>query len=144
MSSYHAPAIHPETGKTEMARFLDDYFGKHRYGVQFSDGKIFPERVVQFPDEHRLFFEDTIKKSGNADYRAITRKDMANAVDDRKSTPFLANNFLKAMRGLFSWAAKNDHTSVDPTVGVEGVKAKSDGFPAWTVEDVAKFCARST
>jgi integrase len=89
-----------------------------------------------------LFFEDTIKKSGNADFRAITRKDMANAVDDRKNTPFLANNFLKAMRGLFSWAAKNDHVAVDPTVGVEGVRAKSDGFPAWTVEDVAKFCAK--
>lgn len=89
-----------------------------------------------------LFFEDTIAKSENADYRAITRRDMQNAVDDRKATPFLANNFLKAMRGLFSWAAKNDHIAVDITVGVEGVRAKSDGFPAWTIEDVAKFCGK--
>jgi integrase len=88
-----------------------------------------------------LFFEDAITKAGNPDYRAITRKHMANAIDDRKATPFLANNFLKAMRGLFGWAVKNDNIPIDPTVGVEGVRAKSDGFPAWTVEDVTKFCS---
>lgn len=87
-----------------------------------------------------LFFKSATDKSGNADYRAITRKDIAKAIDKRKDTPFLANNFLKAMRGLFQWALVNDHVSVDPTVGVERVKAKSDGFPAWDVEDVAKFC----
>lgn len=53
MSTYQAPAIHPDTGEIEMALFLDDHFGKHRYGVQFSDGRIFPERVVQFPPDDR-------------------------------------------------------------------------------------------
>ena len=37
MSSYLGTAIHPETGKPTPAWFLDDYFGPHRYGVQFKD-----------------------------------------------------------------------------------------------------------
>lgn len=89
-----------------------------------------------------LFFQQIIEKSGNADYRAITRADMTKAVDKRKDTPFLANNFLKAMRGLFAWAVKNEHLEVDPTAGVQGIATKTDGFPAWDVADVALFCGK--
>ena len=42
MSNYHADARHPETGETELAMWLDDYYGRHRYGVKFKDGKVFP------------------------------------------------------------------------------------------------------
>ena len=42
MSNYHAPTKHPITGAIEMADWLDDHDGKHRYGVRFpSDGKIY-------------------------------------------------------------------------------------------------------
>lgn len=46
MSNYIAEAIHPVTGKVEKATFLDDYFGRHQYGVQFDDGTVYrPEQV---------------------------------------------------------------------------------------------------
>lgn len=35
MSSYYSMAINPRTGKNEEAMFLDDYFGRHSYGVVF-------------------------------------------------------------------------------------------------------------
>jgi hypothetical protein len=42
VSNYHAPTKHPITGAIEMADWLDDHDGKHRYGVRFpSDGKIY-------------------------------------------------------------------------------------------------------
>ena len=42
MSNYSAPTRHPVTGVIEMADWLDDHDGKHRYGVRFpSDGKIY-------------------------------------------------------------------------------------------------------
>lgn len=43
MSNFDAPAIHPVTGETYMCHYLGDYFGKHKYGVQFPDGEIYPE-----------------------------------------------------------------------------------------------------
>lgn len=49
MSSYYAAAIHPVTGKIEEAFWIDDYFGPHRYGVRFSDGRVFPEHEVKLP-----------------------------------------------------------------------------------------------
>ncbi len=39
MSNYKGKAINPKTKKIEDAIFLDDYFGGHKYGVQFMDGK---------------------------------------------------------------------------------------------------------
>ena len=42
MSNYSALTRHPVTGAIEMADWLDDHDGKHRYGVRFpSDGKIY-------------------------------------------------------------------------------------------------------
>lgn len=49
MSNYQAPAYHPETGALQEAMFMDDYFGKHRYGVQFADGRVFPAEDVKVP-----------------------------------------------------------------------------------------------
>lgn len=49
MSNYVNWAVHPETGKTEQAEYLDDHFGKHLYGVRFSDGRVFPSGSVVWP-----------------------------------------------------------------------------------------------
>jgi len=42
MSNYRDTAINPDTGKTEEADFLDGYYGRHRYGVRFDDGEVYP------------------------------------------------------------------------------------------------------
>lgn len=46
MSSYQAKAVNPKTGELEDAMFLDDYFGKHKYGVKFRDGGVYPEKEI--------------------------------------------------------------------------------------------------
>ena len=62
----------------------------------------------------------------------------------RAATPHSANNFLKAMRGLFAWAVEFKHVEVDPTKGVPLLKGRNDedGFHTWTEEEVARFEAR--
>lgn len=47
MSNFIAKTKHPETGKWEDATWYDDYFGKHRYGVKFKDGKVFREDKIK-------------------------------------------------------------------------------------------------
>lgn len=54
MSHFSAPTKHPETGVIEMANWWDDYFGKHRYGVGFADGKVFdPEKHDIHPERDK-------------------------------------------------------------------------------------------
>lgn len=80
--------------------------------------------------------------AANADCRTVTGRHILTGLDDRKATPFLAANFLKAMRGLFAWALARGHVDIDPTSGVKAPTVKTEGFPAWTVEDARAYCAR--
>jgi hypothetical protein len=46
MSTFKRKTKHPQTGEWEQATWWDDYFGKHHYGVEFSDGQVFnPEKI---------------------------------------------------------------------------------------------------
>ena len=92
--------------------------------------------------DRELLLLEAIRRSGNASFLAITQSDIQRAVDRRMDTPAQANCFLKAMRGLFTWAARNGHVDHDPTAGVDRMRYKSDGFPAWTIDDVEAFRER--
>lgn len=41
MSNYRAPAFNPVTKRVENADYIDNYFGRHDYGVRFDDGKVY-------------------------------------------------------------------------------------------------------
>lgn len=84
-------------------------------------------------------FIKAIEASKNANYRDIDRNTMERAMDKRADTPAQANSFLKAMRGLFEWALRNDHVEINPCAGVDRLKDQTDGFPAWTADDVVAF-----
>lgn len=90
-----------------------------------------------------LFFKKAVETSGNANFRQIAARDIRAALEERKKTPALANNFLKAMNGMFTWAVANlEDFPVNPCTGVERLKNKTTGFPAWNMSDVEKFCEK--
>lgn len=49
MSHFTALTRHPETGEWQEAAWIDDHFGRHRYGVMFADGRVFDPRMVEMP-----------------------------------------------------------------------------------------------
>jgi len=78
-----------------------------------------------------LFFKQLVERAGNANFRHVTSRDIRRALDERRATPFLANNYLKALNNLFSWAVENmEDYHVNPCAGVKRLKAKSDGHRA--------------
>lgn len=54
MSHFTKPTLHPVTGKLEIAEWLDDYFGRHQYGVRFADGSVVHEDVVRETREDKV------------------------------------------------------------------------------------------
>jgi len=89
-----------------------------------------------------LFFAQVIARGKNPRYREITRAHIRNAIDDRARTPGLANNLLKALRSLFSWAVKFEYLTINPCDGVERLRYTSDGFKQWTTDDALAFCSK--
>ncbi|WP_019218561.1 tyrosine-type recombinase/integrase [Bartonella florencae] len=80
---------------------------------------------------------DTI---GNIPCQTIDKKHIIAGVERRKETLSAAQNFLKALNGLFYWAIEQDLLENNPTVAVKRPSLKNkEGFPAWTEEDVEKY-----
>lgn len=84
----------------------------------------------------------TLAIMGPEDCASITKGDIEATMEAKASTPAAAKNFLATMRGLFQWAKKFDHVDVDPTAEVTALRPKTDGFLAWSEEDIAKFEAK--
>ncbi len=87
-------------------------------------------------------FSRMVDKSGHEPFKDIDRHHIQRALDKRADTPAQANSFLKAVRGLFEWAVKNDHVVTNPCHGVDRLKDQTDGFPAWTADDVIAYRER--
>ncbi|WP_235884675.1 tyrosine-type recombinase/integrase [Bradyrhizobium frederickii] len=62
--------------------------------------------------------------------------------DAKTETPAAANQRLKALRALFTWANEAEETSVNPTIGVRKLKYQSDGHHTWTDDEIQRFHER--
>lgn len=83
-----------------------------------------------------------LDRSGKVPFKAITQAHIRQGREDRMSTPFAANNFLKTLRALFRWAKEAQHVSVDPAAGVPFLPRQTEGFTPWTLEDVEAYRKR--
>lgn len=92
--------------------------------------------------QQRLIMMKVLTTNAKAALAGFTQDVIREGVDKRHETPAAAGNFLKTMKGMFGWGKKMRLVAADPTVGVEAPTYKTEGFPAWTVEDVVAFRSR--
>lgn len=83
-------------------------------------------------------------KAGERPAKQIERRDILASRDHLRDRPHAANNYVKAMRGLFGWAVARDLLKADPSKGVKLLAGKNDeaGFHAWTEDELARFEAK--
>lgn len=75
----------------------------------------------------------------------LTRLDIRalRVLRDRKAAaPEAGNNRVRALRGLFRWAAAERHVPVDIARHLERLAVARGGHRTWTSDDIAKFEAR--
>jgi hypothetical protein len=70
MSNYIQKAYNPKTGKIEDASYIDDYFGKHQYGVAFPDGRIYKDWEV------KPYYEDIPAQANNTEQNKELNKNI--------------------------------------------------------------------
>lgn len=52
MSNFARSAYHPPTGTVKSANYMDDYFGRHQYGVRFAgDPEVYLPEQVEIPQD---------------------------------------------------------------------------------------------
>lgn len=78
-----------------------------------------------------------LKTSGNAAMSSITGKAIEQGIQRRK--PYAGRHFVDTLRGMFKWAVKAQHCTVDPTAGHAVAKPKTKGFPVWSEDELEQF-----
>lgn len=87
-------------------------------------------------------YRDTVTRIGHFQITSVNVEKIIQGREDRAAKPHAANNWLKAMRGLFGWAAGDGRLiSANPTAGVKLLAGKNDadGFHTWTEAEIARF-----
>src|SRR5690606_9686030 len=69
--------------------------------------------------QQRLIMDKMLKDNANRALSVFTQDVIQAGVDRRHETPAAAGNFLKTLRGLFSWAKKLRYVDVDPTTDID-------------------------
>ena len=87
-------------------------------------------------------FAGIIERAGNEPFADVKQSTIRNGREDRKATPFMANNYLRAVKGLFAWAMEAEYISEDPAKGVKELAVKSAGHEPWTLADFRAYEAR--
>ncbi|MBP1850547.1 integrase [Rhizobium halophytocola] len=110
--------------------------------ARYMESQMWAELAPATRRQRSNIFYHVKEKNGQHPYSRITSKAIENGLDDRRATPVQANNYLKAMAGLCKWAVRNSYLPTNPTESVERLRVRSNGFPAWNVEDVKAYCLR--
>lgn len=88
-----------------------------------------------------IFRQIITSDGGKQSFTAITSAGLAAARDRRTSAQ--GRHLIDTMRGLFKWAKGAGQVKANPAADVEYPrKPKSQGFPVWTEDDLARYEAR--
>ena len=81
------------------------------------------------------------------DYGALTVASFTSARikglrDKKRDTPTAANNFVKVLRWMMTFAVERNLRPDNPCIGIKPLKIDGDGFHTWTEAEIAQFEAR--
>jgi integrase len=82
-----------------------------------------------------------IAKNGDLPFAQMKARHIRDGREERKNTPFAANNFLKVMRALFRWAREAEYVDKNTAMEVTFLSGKTEGFKPWTSDEVEKYRA---
>lgn len=80
-----------------------------------------------------------VDASGKISYDQIQRDNLEATKEKMKDTPNSANDFVRAVRGLFAWALESKLLKVNPAQDLRKFKTKTFGHETWTEEEVDLF-----
>lgn len=108
---------------------------------RYRSGSAWAELAPATRKQRENIYRAVIEAAGDERLADIDQAVIRDGRERRAPTPHSANNFLKAMRGLFAWAVEFEHAAVDPTKGVKLLKGRNDdvGFHTWTEAELALF-----
>jgi integrase len=107
--------------------------------ISYVNSAVFQAMAPETKRTRRNILERFRLEHGDKRIALIERRHVERMVAAKAATPSAARNFLNTLRALMQHCLLEGLIQNDPTIGVKRIKIKSDGYYAWSDEDVALF-----
>lgn len=87
----------------------------------------------------RTILDGLCETKGDKPYKLLEPRHVRQWRDAKQDTPMAANEIVKTVRTLYSWAKEAGHKTANPAKEVPYLGSESDGFHTWTVEEVRQY-----
>ncbi|MGE0153029.1 MAG: tyrosine-type recombinase/integrase [Reyranellaceae bacterium] len=91
---------------------------------------------------YRGIIERWREERGDKPVQTLKSENIRKGLDKRAATAAAANNWLRMVRLLMRYAIKQNLRCDDPTIGIENVRVRSNGFATWSDDHIEMFKAR--
>ena len=88
---------------------------------------------------YRSNVNDFMTRFGRWPYAGFTRAALETYLDERSSSPGAAANFLKRIKQVLAFGVRREMLNGNVAALVKFDRAKTDGFPDWTENDITAF-----
>jgi integrase len=79
---------------------------------------------------------------GDKPVRGLGRRHISEIIGAKANTPEAANNLLKVLRVLLSYAVAQDMVGSNPATAVKRYRSRGDGLHTWSESEIAQFQVR--
>jgi integrase len=117
--------------------------GSFRYlCIRYYSSAVFKALDISTRNWQRRALDEIAQEHGAKPVAMMASRHVRKIRDAKIETPAAANQRVKALRAMFSWANEAEETSVNPTIGVKKLKYVSAGHHTWTTEEIEQFNER--
>jgi integrase len=79
---------------------------------------------------------------GDKPVKGLSRRHVGDIIGAKADTPEAANNLLKVLRVLLSYAVGQEMIDANPAAAVKKYRSRGEGFHAWSEDEIAQFQAK--
>ncbi|MFC3059479.1 tyrosine-type recombinase/integrase [Paenirhodobacter populi] len=103
------------------------------------DGMVKDGAMAEATQHQRGVFLDWLRAEVG-EYKALMPQcELVKLRDKKTATPGAADNFIKAVRAMYSWGCDRGHVSANPATGIAKLNRDGKGATAWTVADLKQY-----
>lgn len=127
----------PEDGRPKLERVPDGSFqwALNRYYAS----SLFKGHEPATQRDKRSVLDRYAVNAGPLPLAAFRRSDIEKSRDKRRQTPGAADKLVKYLKAFFAWCVLEGLLKANPAAGIGKINTSSEGFHAWTVEEVRRF-----
>lgn len=125
------PATTPESPPTHTLKWL---VAQYMRSSQWTN-----ELTASTRKTRSRYLARIVDASGSLPYGQVSSESLVATKEKMRNIPNSANDFVRAVRGLFAWAYESKLIQINPAQDLKKFKVKTLGHIPWTEEEVSLF-----